>query len=146
MKAIKWINPNRMRFESPHKAFNRQCRLISTGNQIGDVVYSNYVRPYTEIHCNSFTRPPGHLQEYDLTLNLVGRVPGYIADGVREKGRDNTLILYQIHHWSRERQIVDGWILTMGHNDSYKLVKVWYINRDWRAMGAVDEVVKYISN
>ncbi|GAI02440.1 unnamed protein product, partial [marine sediment metagenome] len=28
----------------------------------------------------------------------------------------------------------------------YKLVQVWYINRDWRARAAVDEAVKYITN
>jgi len=144
MKEKVWVNPNKMLFESPHKTFNKQCTLISTGNQIGNVVYSNYIRPYCEVECNGITRPPGHLQNYDLTKNIVGVVPGHIASVVRELGKDMSLILYNFHHWRDDKRVEDGWVLTTEHD--YKLLRVWYVNKHWRAKAAVDEAVKYITN
>lgn len=146
MKTKTWDNPNRMHFESPHKTFNRQCRYITTGNQIGDIVYSNYVRPYGETECNGFTNPPGHLQNYDLTKNIVaGTLPYHIREKVRELTRDTGGIIYNFHHWNDGKRIDDGFVLTTRHDD-YKLIKVWYVNRDWRARAAIDEAVKYITN
>lgn len=149
MKKHEWDNPNKMHFESPHKTFNRQCRLITAGNQIGDVVYSNYVRPYGETECNGFTNPPGHLQNWDLTKNIVAKtLPHHIREEIRQLTHDDGGIIYNFHHWSggyHGRRIDDGFVLTTRHDD-YKLIEVWYINKDWRAMGAVDEAIKYITN
>ena len=82
MKEKVWDNPNKMHFESPHKTFNRQCALISTGNQIGDVVTSNYIRPFAEVECNGKVNPEGHLQDWDLTKNIV-KLPSHIKEVVR---------------------------------------------------------------
>ena len=146
MKEILWDDPNKMHFESPHKTFNKQCSLISTGNQIGNVVHSNYVRPYCEVECNGSIRPPGHLQNYDLSRSMVGVVPQYIANVVRELGKKMELILYNFHHWIGDKRIDDGWVLTTDHNNGYKLLRTWYVNHDWQAEAAVDEAVKYITN
>lgn len=148
MKEKTWDNPNKMHFDSPHKTFNKQCTLISTGNQIGNVVYSNYIRPYGETECNGFTNPPGHLQDWDLTKNIVVKLPYNIREQVRNLTHDNGGIIYDFHHWnggmgSFSKKIVDGFVLT---TKDYKLIKVWYVNRDWRARAAVDEAVKYITN
>lgn len=146
MKKHTWDNPNKMHFESPHKTFNRQCRCITTGNQVGDVVYSNYVRPYGETECNGFTRLPGHLQNYDLTKNIVaGTLPYDIREQVRKLTHDRGGIIYNFHHWNGDRRIDDGFVLTTRHDD-YKLMEVWYVNQDWRARAAVNEAVKYITN
>ena len=144
MKEKVWDNPNKMHFDSPHKTFNRQCSLISTGNQIGNVVYSNYVRPFNEVECNGFTNPPGHLQNYDLTKNIV-KLPSDIKEQVRELTHDNGGIIYNFHHWSGNKRIDDGFVLT---TKDYKLVKVWYVNKGWywRSRWAVDEAIKYITN
>lgn len=147
MKQKEWINPNKMKFESLHKTFNRQCRCISTGNQIGDVVYSNYIRPYNRtVNPVRQTVAPGHLQNYDLTKNLVGIVPTVIADRVRCLGKDKMLILYQLHHWKGEKQIVDGWVLTTGHDDGYRLLFVCYEKPDDKTRSIIDEATKYITN
>ena len=146
MKEKLWDNPNKIHFASPHKAFNKQCTLISTGNQIGNVVYSNYIRPYSQLECNGFTHPPGYLQDYDLRKNIVGIVPQYIAAVVRKLGKDMSLILYNFHHWRGDKRIDDGWVLTTGHDNGYKLLRTWYVNHNWRAKAAVDEAVKYIMN
>ena len=146
MKKHTWDNPNKMHFESPYKTFNRQCRLITTGNQIGDVVYSNYIRPYGETECNGFTSEPGHLQNWDLTKNIIaGVLPHRIREEVRKLTHDRGGIIYNFHHWNGDRRIDDGFVLTTRHDD-YKLIKVWYVNNDWRARAAVDEAVKYVTN
>ncbi len=146
MKKHTWDNPNKMHFESPHKTFSRQCRYITTGNQMGDVVYSNYIRPYGETECNGFTNPPGHLQDWDLTKNIVAdTLPYHICEEIRKLTHDNGGIIYNFHHWNGDRRIDDGFVLTTRHDDC-KLIKVWYVNRDWRAQAAVDEAVKYIAN
>lgn len=143
MKKHTWDNPDKMHFESPHKTFNRQCRLITTGNQIGDVVYSNYVRPYGETECNGFTNPPGHLQNYDLAKNIV-TLPHHIREEVRKLTHNEGGIIYNFHHWNNGRRIDDGFVLTSRHDD-YRLIEVWYASQDWRARTAVDEAVKYIT-
>ena len=66
MKEHEWATPNRMKFDSLHKTFNRQVSCISTGNHIGNTVYSSYIRAYNQTECNGHTFPKGHLQEYDL--------------------------------------------------------------------------------
>ena len=142
MKEKVWDNPNKMHFDSPHKTFNRQCRLIATGNQIGDVVCSNYIRPFSEIECNGFINPPGHLQNYDLTKSIV-KLPSNIQVDVRLMTHGNGGIIYDFHHYNGNNRIIDGFVLT---TKDYKLMKVWYINRDWRARAAVDEAIKYITN
>ena len=143
MKKAHWDTPNKMRFESPHKTFNRQCKLIVVGNQIGDVVYSNYVRAYSEIECNGFMNPPGHLQNWDLVSNIVSNIlPGDIREEVRELTREAGGIIYNFHHWNRDTRIDDGFVLT---TRNHKLIKVWYSTNNWRARGAVDEAVKYIT-
>ena len=144
MKEKVWDNPNKMHFDSPLKTFNMQCRLITTGNQIGDVVSSNYIRPYGETECNGFTNPPGHLQNYDLTKNIVILLYHiHIREKVRDLTHDNGGIIYDFHHWNGSKRIVDGFVLT---TKGHALVKVWYVNRNWKARAAVNEAVKYITN
>lgn len=146
MKKHTWDNPNKMHFESPHKTFNRQCRLITVGNQIGDVVYSNYIRPYTmTTNPVGEEKPQGYLQNWDLTRNIVADLPHHIREEVKKLTRDTRGIIYNFHHWNGDKRIDDGFVLTAGY-DGYKLIKVWYINPDWRARGAVDEAIKYITN
>ena len=146
MKKHEWDNPNKMRFESPHKTFNRQTNCLSTGNVIANTQYSNYIRPYGELECNGFTNPPGHLQDWDLTKNIVANtLPHHIREEIRLLTHDDGGIIYNFHHWQGDKRIDDGFVLTSQHDD-YKLIKVWYVNKDWRAIAAVDEAIKYITN
>ncbi len=142
MKEKVWDNLNKMHFDSPHKTFNKQCSLITAGNQVGNVVYSNYVRPFSEVECNGFINEPGHLQNYDLTKSIV-RLPSNIKEEVRKLTHDNGGIIYNFHHWNGDKRIDDGFVLT---TKDYNLIKVWYINQNWKAKAAVDEAVKYITN
>lgn len=150
MKKHTWDNPNKMHFESPHRTFNRQTQCISTGNVIANTQYSNYIRAYSETECNGFDFALGHLQDYDLTKNIVASsLPSHIREEIRRLTRENGGIVYNFHHWTftpkGEGRIDDGIVLTTRHDD-HRLVKVWYLNQNWKAMAAVDEAVKYIIN
>lgn len=142
MKKIKWINPNRMEFNSPHKSFNRQCRYITTGNHIGDIVISNFIRPFNKTKCNGFKFPKGHLQDFDLKIYNDYGMPYYVGRYIKNNGKSQTFILYWIKHFIKNKRITDAYILT---TDKYKHVQTWYINRDWRMQEAVRMLKEYIT-
>ncbi len=142
MKQIEWVNGNHMRFESEHKTFNRQVGAISTGNVVGSVQYSNFIRGYNETECNGFTNPPGHLQNYDLTKNIVS-LPSSIREAVRKLTHDRGGIIYNFHHRIGYRPIDDGFVLT---TKDCTLIKVWYVNNSRKSKSAVNEAIKYITN
>lgn len=140
MRKIEWDNPNKMHFESLHKGFNRQCRLIATGNQIGDVVVSFYIRGHDETECNGRTFERGHLQDYDINnfANLTPQLLGELKQLTRKDGG----IFYVFRHRTNGKGIVDGAVLT---TTGHVMVKKWYVNRDRKAMDAVDRAAEYVA-
>lgn len=118
MKTKEWLNPNHMKIETGCKTFDRQCTCISTGNQIGNCVYSNYIRPSTETVCNNTTFDKGHLQNYDLQW-MNKDAPQHLVDYIKKM--DVSCILFQFHHRNNGHMIIDGWILT---DDKHNLVKM----------------------
>jgi len=76
---------------------------------------------------------------------VADTLPSHIREQVRRLTHDRGGIIYNFHHWNGDKRIDDGFVLTTRYDD-YKLVKVWYVNRDWRAMAAVDEAIKYITS
>lgn len=145
MKKKIWDNPNKMHFESEHKTFNRQCKCIMTGNQIGDVVYSGYVRPYNETDCNGFTNPKGHLQEYDLNW-LLKDVPYYVKDWIRKYAKTKSVIGYHFFYRNKERKIDIGYVVTTPEYKKNKLLEKWYAQNTSKVQSALDEAIKYIVN
>lgn len=139
MKEIKWKNGNYMLFESPHKTFNKQVDCISTGNVIGSVQLSGYIRPYSQTECNGFTNPLGHLQNYDLN-NLNQLLPSILKDWIREQ--DRTFIGYTFFYRIGGRKIIIGWVVTDGE---HKHIRTDYGYGTWKAHAALDECVKYIT-
>jgi len=142
IKKHEWVTPNRMKFESLHKTFNRQVSMITTGNQIGNTVLSAYIRPYNETKCNGFTNPPGHLQEYDLGW-LVKEAPEIVKDWVREQGKTKSFILYLFFHWRNGNRIIHGAIITDGEHDH---AKTFYLRYTAKSISVVDEARKYVAN
>jgi len=140
MKKIKWLNPNKMKFESKHKTFNKQCTCISTGNQIGDVVLSSYVRPFNETECNGRINEKGHLQNYDLNW-ILKDFAYYVKDWIRKNVIKESIIAYEFHHYDNHRKIVDGYVIT---DNKHKLLEVWY-EGNYKNQSAVDEAIKYIT-
>jgi len=146
MKKKVWVNGNKMLFESEHKTFNRQCKLITTGNQIGDVVYSSFVRPYNETECNGFTNPKGHLQEYDLNW-LLKDVPEYVKDWIREYAKTKSVIAYHFFYRNKESRKIDiGYVVTTPEYKKNELLEKWYAMNTLKVRSALDEAIKYIVN
>lgn len=144
MKKIEWLNPNKMKFESLHKTFNNQCRCITAGNQIGDVVISSYVRAFNETECNGIKNPKGHLQEWDLNEGFLKDFAHYVKDWIRKNVIKESIIAYEFHHYNNHNKIVDGYVITTGANKKHKLLEVWY-EGDYKNRSAVDEAIKYIT-
>jgi hypothetical protein len=115
VKQKEWINGNHMKFESLHKTFNLQVDCISTGNVIGDVQYSSFVRPRDELECNGFVNEPGHLQEYDAIFH---------------------------YSYNKGERIIHGVILTTG---DHKLLHKWYLLDTEKSLSVIDEATKYIT-
>ena len=140
MKKVKWINGNHMLFESEHKTFNKQVDCISTGNVIGNVQLSTFVRPYNETKCNSHTFPKGHLQEYDLGW-ILEDLPSYVKNYIRGVAKNKSVIGYLFKHYSNGRRIHDGYVIT---TPKHKLLKAFYTD-NYKSMTVIDEAIKYIT-
>jgi len=142
LKKVEWVNPNKMKFESAHKEFNRQTALISTGNVLGSTQLSFFIRPF-----NTPKNPVGEkvargaMQNYDL--NQFTHLPYHIRDFVKNQSVNENVILYEFRHFKNGRKIVDGYVVT---TSDYKLLGKFYINNNWKAMDAVDEATKYIAH
>jgi hypothetical protein len=144
LKNMEWDNPNKMKFESEHKTFNKQTTLITTGNQIGNTVLSFFVRPVNETTSNNTKFPKGHLQEWDL--NNFRTVPEYVKEYVRDVAKNKSVILYQFFYHpegyqsSKHRDV--GYVVTTA---DHKLIKKFYVDYKPKTVSAVDEATKYIA-
>ena len=142
LKKIQWIDDNHMLFESQHKTFNRQVSCISTGNVIGKVQLSGYIRPYNRTECNGAHFPPGHLQEYDLDwLNTF--LPISLKDWVRNNGKNQTMIGYSFFYYKGNKKIFIGWVIT---DNKYNHLKTVYARNTTQIISALEECKKYICN
>jgi len=144
MKKIQWINGNKMKFLSKHKTFNNQCRCIMTGNQLGDVVLSSYVRAFNETECNGIQNPKGHLQEWDLNEGFLKDFAYYVKDWIRKNVKKESVIAYEFRHFNNQKKIVDGYVITTGVDHKHKLLEVWY-QGNYKNRSAVNEAIKYIT-
>jgi len=138
MKKIEWLNRNRMKIETGCKTFDRQCTCITTGNQIGNCVISSYIRPSTELECNGFISPKGHLQNFDFSG--FKDLPNEVEKWIREY--DKKCILYKFRHFSNGHSIVDGWIIT---DPNHNFLKMFYGNSR-KAVSIMNVVKEYVCN
>ncbi len=142
MKEKKWRDGNHMIFESLCKTFNKQCDYISTGNVIGTVQLSFFVRPYNEVECNGFTNPPGHLRDFDLKVWRNRRTPHVVLDCVKELTNDGKkIILYCFRHWNNGEEVVHGYVIT---DDKHNLLKQFVTGRTYKSYSVIEEATKYI--
>jgi hypothetical protein len=141
LKKIEWVNDNKMKFESQHKAFNRWVNCIGTGNMISDGQFSSYIRPESETECNGFTSPTGHLREFDLKP-FQPFLPHNVREAVLSATKRKQMILYMFSHISRGERVIHGFILT---ESNYKLVRKFYINRSVKSRSVIDEAALYVS-
>ena len=139
MKKVKWVNGNKMLFESEYKTFNKAVDLIGHGNVMGNVQTSGYIRGYSETECNGLQSPKGHLQNYDLDW-LNKHLPYELKDWI--KGQNKTFVGYSFFYWKNGGRIFIGWVVTCQD----KLVKKVYAKYNSKTISALDECIKYITN
>ena len=146
MKKCEWATPNRMKFESLHKTFNRQVSCISTGNQIGNTVLSFYIRAFNELECNGRVNKPGHLQEYDLDNFKDNYFPPElraVKDSIRNEGKTKRFILYVFFHYTRGKKITHGAVIT---DTEHNHIQTYLFRFSLKSMSVIEEAIKYITN
>lgn len=131
LKKPGWINPNKMRIETGHKAFDLYCTSVTPGQVIGSGQDSFTVRPHYETLCGGNQYAAGHLQDFDLRSVRASEMPPHINKSIRKiaNDRNETVIVYQFFHYSRcrdvmawggarrkptysSKKIVHGWLIT----------------------------------
>lgn len=113
LKKTQYRTPNRILIDTGHKTFDSQCDCLSTGNVSSNTQLSAFVRADSDISCNGFTFPQGHLFEADIKC-FRSDMPHYLEAWIR--GLNKTVIVYQIRHWTRQnghaQKYVHGYIVT----------------------------------
>lgn len=146
MKDSQWLTPNRMKFDSQHKTFNRQVNCISHGNVFAATQTSSYVRAFNTLECNGRINAPGHLQEWDLTQGALKNFDDLVKSWIRANVRDKDVVAYQFYHYRGKRKIVHGYVITSGYNDGHKLIRTFYWRNTEKSRSVIDEAIKYITN
>ena len=145
MKKIEWATPNRMKFESLHKTFNRQTQLISTGNILSNTLSGSFVRAYYEMDCNGRAFNPGELQAFDLRQFGSDLCPG-AREFISDYGKKKKLLVYVLRHWiggiGTGRKVVDGVIIT---DTEHKFLRAFYKDNSRKTESIVNEALKYLA-
>lgn len=142
MKAKQWSNGNKMLVDSEHKTFNRQCKVISTGNVWSDTQHSGYIRTSDTTECNGHTSEPKSLQRYDLKP-FYNYAPSYIVNRISELvDLHNGGIFYVFFHYNGDTRVFDGAILT---DKNYNHIRSWYVG-NYKQQSIIDTARQYITN
>lgn len=139
MKKHVWRTHNRMVFESDLKTFNDQCDIITTGNVIGGVQKSSYIRPHSEVMNGGYEGKPGQFRAFDL--NQFPDLPWAVRNWMAEN-REKHVILYEFRFWrGREKQVI-GYIIT---DDKHRLIRRFHNGYSLKRMSALMEAEKYVT-
>lgn len=139
MKKIEWIHGNKMRFESGYKSFDKKVDLITTGNVLGKVQTSGYIRPYDKTDCNGFKFPVGHLQNVDLN-GFNKNLPAQMKDFAR--GKNIAMIGYSFFFWNGDKKVNIGWVLT---DAEHRCLMTIYARDTTKTIFALEECKEYIT-
>jgi hypothetical protein len=154
MKTIEWDNPNKMKFFSGHKAFDKQTNYISTENVAANTQYSSFIRSWNNdgkglIDYDRNKREPEWLFNFDITpfketFSEFRKIETDLTN--RSKQWTESHILYAFFHINLQpyrRKILHGFVLTdRNHNH----VKTWYFGSSYKSWDLVEEAKKYITN
>ena len=113
MKEKEWVTPNKMRFESGHKAFDRQTNCIGRGNVWASTQFSNYIRARTCTESNMKTDyEEGYLRNFDL--KPFHGLPIRVRRRVEALTECDSVCLYRFSHWDygSKSRIVHGYVIT----------------------------------
>lgn len=143
MKKIEWRDGNHMKIETGHKTFDRQADLVTTGNVVGHVQYSGYVRAATELECNRMKFEKGHLRAFDLQWWIKTlQIPTHVLEYVMEATEEKSVILYEFHHHKQPHgRVTHGYAVTTP--DHYLLAR-FVTGRGKKSLGVMQTVLPYI--
>lgn len=144
MKEKKWSSDgNQMLVDTGHKTFDRQTVCLSTGNVISSTQLSGYIRAFNDVRMPpGYEVEPGHLQAFDLDSARWSGLPNHVRKRVVEYAVDKSVILYKFRHFSGNREIVDGWVLT---DADYHLLFKAVTGPTYKSYEVIDECTKYIT-
>lgn len=141
MKTVEWATPNRMKFDSDHKTFNRQVSMIGKGNVWGNTQHSSFIRPSNETSCNGRVNEKGHLQRYDLKVFYKIMDRSHVDTASLLVDKHNGGILYAFFHYNGSQRVYDGGILT---TRDYRLIRRFYVG-SYKQQSIVDEAINYLT-
>lgn len=147
MKEVTWDNPNKMHFESAFVGFNKQVDLIATGNVLGNVQTSLYVRPYNNVKNGSYEGEPGQFMKFDLRMfeEAGYRIPVNIRKILEDPSREQSYCLYNFHYWKGDQKEEIGWVLTdYNHKLVAKVPVLRYGTNASKRISALNECAAYV--
>lgn len=136
-----WVHPNKMLMESGHGEFDRQTEVISTGNVFASTQLSLFIRAKTDTK-NPIGKsvPEGYLRKYDVDKFVL---PTQVREAVFEETEDKNVILYEFRHWTNERKIVHGYVMTDVHHE----LLWWQVTGPtYKSEYVIQECIKYIAD
>lgn len=142
MKQAQWRDPNHMLVETGNKTFDRQVDAISTGNVLGHVQLSGFIRPRTrtENGLNTYFEP-GRLRNFDL--NGFASLPHRVREYVKSITESEAVILYEFRHWRSGRKIVHGYVIT---DPQDHLITKFVTGNRYKSALVIDECALYVSD
>lgn len=146
LKKLEWINPNKPLINTGHRAFDRFCNYINTGNVIADGFLGLFIRSHNETSCNDHMFTPGTLQDFDLKP-FIDRfsIPAHVLKSIRDLTIDETGILYAFYHQLGGIKIVHGYILTRDGSKNYERLAVFHTGPTMKSMAVLDWCKDYMS-
>lgn len=130
-----------------HVTFDYQTSMIATGNNWGNTIHGNYIRPYTEVYNGAMVyRKPGHLQEFDLAYYRDIGAPAKVLDAVRKEARNKQVIFYALFHFyaqrGYQRRVIHGYVLT---TEDYRLIRTWNTGPSYKSHFVIDGCLPYLA-
>jgi hypothetical protein len=141
MKNKLWsVDGNKMLVDTPHKTFNKQTNCIATGNVISNTQVSRYIRAFSDVRTMGPPVVPGYLQKWDLA-GFPG-LPRFVREAIESCAVDESVILYKFRHFSGNREIVNGWVVT---DVEYDLIYCFVTGPTHKSWDIVNECLGYIT-
>ena len=143
---LEWENPNKAKIETGHKAFDKFCNCLGTGNIYSDGQTGACIRPSTETECNGRTWKPGELRDFDLKpFRTSHKMPGWVEARILKDTEAEPANLSAIFHCKGDKTIVHGYILTKNASGNHKLLWKTTTGPTGKSQAVIDWVAKRIS-
>ena len=143
MKKAIWATPNKMLIKTGHKTFDRQTDVITHGNVFANTMIGLHIRPYCEVYnAVGKVRPPGHLQDYDLTTFRRLGTPSRIIKYVKDQAVTDPLWLYVFFHHNGSNMVIHGYVVT---DKKHNLLKTFVTGPTYKSYCVINECVHYVA-